>query len=148
MKSYLDQWLHDVVGRQPAPMNATGVVEGIRDKPLGPRSDYARIIGDYEPASEFEAHCTAANRPELEADKYLDGAVLGLLDVLLTAEADPLRNVRLTIIEAETHPIHSSQMAFRWAGRDAAAKLLEAIKPKPRNTLPPTPNSPPSAPRG
>jgi hypothetical protein len=147
MKSYLDQWLYDVATRQPAVLNTTGVVEGIRDKPLGPRSDYARIIVAYESASEFEAHCTAANRSELEADKYLEGAVLGLLDVLLTAGAYPLRNVKLTITEAEIHPIHSSQMAFRWAGRDAAAKLLEAIKPKPRTTSP-SPDSPSSTPRG
>jgi hypothetical protein len=132
MKPILEQWLADVANRQPAQLNQSGLVEGIRDKPLGPRSDYAKITVVFEPASQLEVDCSATNRSELVADGYLQGALFGLLDVLLTDGAYPLRNVKLTITAAEIHPIHSSQMAFRWAGRDAGTKLLEAIRPRPR----------------
>lgn len=132
MKPILEQWLADVANRQTAQLHQSGLVDGVRDKPLGPRSDYAKITVAFEPASQLEVDCSATNRSELEADGYLQGALFGLLDVLLTAGAYPLRNIRLTITAAEIHPIHSSQMAFRWAGRDAGNKLLEAIRPKPR----------------
>ena len=132
MKPILEQWLTDVASRQAARLNQSGLVEGVRVKPLGPRSDYAKVTVAFEPASQLEVDCSAANRSELEADGYLQGALFGLLDVLLTNGTYPLRNVKLTITTAEIHPIHSSQMAFRWAGRDAGTKLLEAIRPKPR----------------
>ena len=128
----LEQWLADVANRQSAQLKQSGLVEGVRDKVLGPRSDYAKITVAFEPATQLEVDCSAANRSELEADGYLQGAVFGLLDVLLTSENYPIRNVKLTITAAEIHPIHASQMAFRWAGRDAGAKLLEVIRPKPR----------------
>jgi translation elongation factor EF-G len=130
MKPILEQWLADVANRQTAQLSQSGLVEGVRDRPLGPRSDFAKITVAFEPASALAVECSAPNRSELEADRYLEGAVFGLLDVLLTAGTYPLRNVKLTITAAEIHPIHSSQMAFRWAGRDAATKLLEAIQPK------------------
>ena len=132
MNPILEQWLADIANRQPAQLNQSGLVEGVRDKPLGPRSDYAKITVAFEPASQLEVECSAVNRSELEADGYLQGALLGLLDVLLTDGTYPLRNVKLTITAAEIHPIHSSQMAFRWAGRDAGTKLLGAILPRPR----------------
>lgn len=132
MKTYLKRWTADVVARQSATLTASGSVEGVREKILGPRSDFAKIVVAYEPSQSLIVDCTAPNREELQANGYLDNAVFGLLDVLLTVGAYPLRNVKLTITAAEIHPIHANQMAFRWAGRDAAAKLLEAIKPKPR----------------
>lgn len=131
MNSVLERWANDVMSRQSAAVAIAGSVEGVRDKPLGPRSDFARIMVTYDPSQSLIIECSAPNRAELEAGGYLEFASFGLLDVLMTAGAYPLRNVRLIITEAEIHPMHANQMAFRWAGRDAAAKLLEAIKPKP-----------------
>jgi hypothetical protein len=54
MKSILEQWLADVANRQTAQLNQSGLVEGVRDKPLGPRSDYAKITVAFEPASQLE----------------------------------------------------------------------------------------------
>jgi len=132
MKKYLERWAADIAARQSATLTASGTVEGVREKILGPRSDFAKIVVAYEPSRSFVVDCVAPNREELEANGYLECAVFGLLDILMTAGAYPLRNVKLTVTQAEIHPIHANQMAFRWAGRDAAANLLEAIKPKPR----------------
>ena len=57
-------------------------------------------------------------------ERYLDWAVFGLMDVLLTREGAPLRDIRIILEEAEHHPVDSSPMVFRLAGRDAARKIL------------------------
>ena len=125
MKSYLERWTSDIASRQPVSVAVSGRVEGVRDKTLGPRSDYARIVVAFEPSKSLIIECSASNRRELESDDYLDYAVFGLLDILMTATAYPVRNIRLNIVEAEIHPIHANKLAFRWAGRDAGRRILE-----------------------
>jgi hypothetical protein len=44
---------------------------------------------DYEPCSTFVVGCSASNEAELARDGYLEDAVFGMLDVLLTARAVP-----------------------------------------------------------
>jgi len=128
--NYLEKWLHDLATRQSEAISKTVRVVGVRDKILGPRSDFARIEVICEPASKLEVVFDVPNATELEQEGYLEWATLGLLDVLMTGNTYPLRNVRLTIKAAEVHPIHSNQMAFRHAGRDAGRQILEALKPK------------------
>lgn len=57
---------------------------------------------------------------------FARAAVLGLLDVLLTADPFPLREVALRIVEIQVHPVDSTVVALRRAGRDAGRKLLQA----------------------
>jgi hypothetical protein len=86
-----------------------------------------------EPADEFEV-VTAIEDIEDDKfweDKHPDWAVLGLLDVVLVAWPQPLRNIKITVTEAEYHPLWSSRMAFRMAGRKAGKKLVE-LKEKSR----------------
>ena len=128
MKTHLQKWFEDIATRHSDSPSGSGAVEGLRDQHLGPRRDFARVQVFFEPSPSFEVICTAPNLEELNTNGYLDFIVFGLLDVLLTAQAYPMRNVRLTITEAEIHPIHANQMAFRWAGRDAARKLLELLR--------------------
>ena len=132
MKSYIERWTENLASRQSASVVTSGRVQGLRDKVLGPRSDYARIIVAFEPNNVLVVECSASNCRELESDGYLESATFGLLDALMTTSAYPVRNIRLNIIEAEIHPIHANQMAFRWAGRDAGRKIVEAL-----NTAPP-----------
>jgi translation elongation factor EF-G len=63
----------------------------------------------------------------MEQEGYLQEAIFGVIDVLMTAESAPLRNVRLKVVDAVVHPVDSSRMAFRRAGRDAGRKALEAV---------------------
>ncbi|PTY01764.1 hypothetical protein DB346_11260 [Verrucomicrobia bacterium LW23] len=127
MKNYLEQWSNQFASRLSATVARSGRVEGVRDKVLGPRSDYASIVVAFEASDSLKVECSADNRAELEACGYLDYAVFGLLDVLMTASTYPMRNIRLNIVEAEIHPIHANQLAFRWAGRDAGRKIIEML---------------------
>lgn len=129
MKSHIEQWTENLASRQPAAVVTSGRVEGVRDKVLGPRSDFARIVVAFEPSDTLVVECSASNSRELESDGYFESAVFGLLDALMTTAAYPVRNIRLNIVEAEIHPIHANQMAFRWAGRDAGRKIVEALNP-------------------
>jgi hypothetical protein len=127
MKSYIEKWIDDLKSCQSAAVLTTGCVEGLRNKILGPRSDYARIVVAFRPSDSFVLECSASNCSELQSDGYLASAVFGLLDVLMTTKAYPVRNIQLDIVEAEIHPVHANEMAFRWAGRDAGRKILEAL---------------------
>jgi hypothetical protein len=103
-------------------------IVGTRDQHMGPRWEFAKIRLSVEPADIFDVQIGPLPKAaDLEKKGYLDAAIMGLLDVLLTTESLPLRDIRVTFIEAEEHPVDSSQMAFRHAGRDAARNLLQAV---------------------
>jgi hypothetical protein len=127
MNQLLLKWFNDLANRRSLVIQETVLVGGVRDKVLGPRSDFAAIEVLCEPAEEPELEVSAANKDEAKRGGYLDQAVYGLLDVLLTQSLYPLRNVRITVTKFSIDPIKSSQMAFRLAGRDAGSKILEAV---------------------
>ena len=131
MNNQLDRWINNLQTRRSAPLSNSGSVEGIRDEHLGPRCERAKITVAYEPSESFNVVCTASECAELEANGYLDFVIFGLLDVLMTTGVYPLRNIKINITKADIDPIHSSQMAFRWAGRKAADNLLADIRPQP-----------------
>jgi translation elongation factor EF-G len=101
-------------------------IEGVREANLGPRWEFAKIKLRAEPSSLFEVRKEVGpNQVKLDADGFLDAAVMGLLDVLLVAGQSPLKNVRITLLAAEEHEVDSSCNAFRMAGRDAGKKLMD-----------------------
>jgi translation elongation factor EF-G len=51
---------------------------------------------------------------------------LGVLDVLFVSGQSPLKNVRVTILDAQHHEVDSSPNAFRMAWRDAGKQVQEA----------------------
>ena len=129
MKNYLAEWATNVQSRPSAKLKVPTEVVGIRDQHMGPRWEFAKIRLKVEPADSFDVrNDLLVNAAELERHGYLDAAIMGLLDVLLTAETLPLRNLCVEFIEAEEHPMDSSQIAFRHAGRDAARNLLQVLK--------------------
>jgi len=128
--NHFEKWLTDLAQRQTMLLPKAVRVAGVRDKILGPRSDYAKIDVLCEPADSLEIKFDLPNLQEAQQHGYLDWAVMGMLDVLMTENTYPLRNVRLTIKGADIDSIKSNQMAFRHAGRNAARNLFEAIRPK------------------
>jgi hypothetical protein len=129
MKDYLSDWAKNVLGRTSLNLKQSVEVEGIRNQHLGGRWETARIRIAAKPHDHFFVTLDSLiNKQELDKYSYLDWAVMGILDVLLVSEAYPLKNVSIDFLEAEIDPVHASQMAFRHAGRDAARKLLQAVK--------------------
>jgi hypothetical protein len=107
-------------------LNTPVTVTGVWDRHAGPKLEFAKIQLKAEPAERFDVDTARlTDAPSLERDGYVSAAIFGLLDVLLTMAPYPLTNLRVILTAAEAHPINSSQMAFRMAGRDAGHKLIE-----------------------
>jgi hypothetical protein len=126
LREYLEEWSTDVVSRRVAKLSASVTVTGIWDRHAGPKLEFAKIRLKAEPAERFDVDAGRLKDARgLERDGFLTAAIFGLLDVLLTTASYPLTNLRVIFTEAEAHPINSSQMAFRMAGRDAGHKLID-----------------------
>jgi translation elongation factor EF-G len=122
----LEDWSEDVLRRRGMTLTAAVRVCGLRDKHLGPRWDYARVVFLVEPAQEFKV-VLGARVPDGFDSEYLESALLGFLDIAMTAEPFPLKLICITVEEAELHEVDSNIMAFRHAGRDAGRKLLQQL---------------------
>jgi hypothetical protein len=131
MNEYLKLWADGLLKRASITLESRITVVGERNQHLGPRCEFAKIQVSVEPASGFEVVDLVPVNEELRQLGYPDWAVFGLLDVLMVAESAPITNVRVTLEKAEFHPIDSSAMAFRQAGRDAARRILKALKENP-----------------
>jgi hypothetical protein len=101
-------------------------VEGLREKHLGPRCEYGRVVFEATPAEEFSVSGPATALSK-EGQAFVQAAIFGVLDVVLTAGPLPLRKFALGVVEIQDHPVDSSVMAFRRAGRDAGRKLLQEV---------------------
>jgi len=102
-------------------------IEGISDKHLGPRIEYARIVFECMPADDFEVDFGEyRNRASVTEQLFLEAAIFGFLDIALLHEPRPLRSICLRVVQVDFDDTNSSQMAFRHAGQDAARKVLTA----------------------
>lgn len=126
--SFIDEWSADVLTRASRVLTRPVEVEGERKAHLGPRLEVARVRLLVEPAEAFEVSIEA---PGLDAilggASFARAAVLGFLDVVLLAEPQPLRKIRVRVLEVRIDPVSSSAMAFRRAGRVAGKRLLESL---------------------
>ncbi len=128
MIDYLKLWADGLLTRRSLTLKSKITVVGERNQHLGPRFEFAKVQMSVEPASSFEVVDALPANEELRQLGYPDWAVFGLLDVLTTAESSPLTNIRVILEKAEHHPVDSSQMAFRQAGRDAGRKIIESLR--------------------
>ena len=132
MNKYLHKWIDNLVDRESSEVDRSCTVQGERNKHLGPMWQFARVEVSVEPSEQFEVADLVEPRAELAELGYPDWVVFGILDVLMIAESAPVKNVRITLRKADHHPIDSSPMAFRQAGRDAGRKILDALLGYPR----------------
>jgi hypothetical protein len=129
MTDYLKLWAEGLLKRSSLTLKSRITVVGERDQNLGPRFEFAKVQVSVEPSSTFQVVNTVPANEELRQLGYPDWAIFGLLDVLMVAQSAPLINIRVTLEKAEHHPVDSSQMAFRHAGRDAGRKIIQAMFP-------------------
>jgi translation elongation factor EF-G len=122
---HLRYWAEEITIRTSARLNESHRVVGVYGPTTGPRQQYAKVEFLVEPAEEFEvvAAVEGADDDEFWGSECPDWAVLGLLDVVLVAWSQPLRNIKVTVVDGDYHPFWSSRMAFRMAGREAGRKL-------------------------
>jgi hypothetical protein len=130
---HLSYWAEEIMTRTPASLDGSRRVTGEYGPTTGPRRQYAKVKFLVEPAEAFKV-VTAIEG--IEGDRfwghnYPDWAVLGLLDVVLVAWPQPLRRIKITVMDADYHPLWSSRMAFRMAGREAGRNLVELEEKEP-----------------
>jgi hypothetical protein len=123
----IESWCRDILDRRSAKMPGKVQVEGLYEAHLGPMCAFGRVVVEAEPSSAFALEC-APGIVGSENETYMRSAVLGVLDMLLTADPYPLRDVLLRVVEVSSHPVDSSSIAFRRAGRDAGRKLLNEAR--------------------
>jgi translation elongation factor EF-G len=129
---HLSYWAEEIMTRTPARLEGSHRLTGEYGPTTGPRQQYAKVEFLVEPTEEFEVF-TAIEGIEEDGfweNNHPDWAVLGLLDVVLVAWPKPLRSVKITVTDASYHPLWSSRMAFRMAGREAGRKLVELEEKK------------------
>jgi hypothetical protein len=122
---YLEQWAAGLISSRSGPPVLAVRVEGIRKAHFGPRFEIARIELMIEPAEAFEVIVSMPELvPSIESDQFIDWAIFGFLDVAMTTEPFPVKDMRITVVGIEIDPVSSSMMAFRHAGRDAGRRFL------------------------
>lgn len=80
-----------------------------------------------EPTEQFEVITEVKMTPELEALRFPESVIYGVLDVLMVAGPAPLAGVRLRLKDADWDPVDTSAMAFPQAGRDAGRKIAATM---------------------
>lgn len=127
--NYLKLWTDYKINQKSMKLEKRIEVEGVRSKHLGPRFEYAKINLLIEPAENFEVVFVPK---EYESDnnikQMLDAALFGFLDIVMNIDPYPLKDIKVTIFEADIDQIDSSIMSFKNAGKDAGRKVLEILK--------------------
>jgi hypothetical protein len=120
VKNYLTLWDE---GWLKAPITVIG--EHIQ----GAKSEFAKVRLTLNPAKAFEVEDCVEDKEELEKLNvgWPDSFIIGMLDVLMKAEPDPLTKVRVTLEQVWYHDADSSREAFCNAGRDAGRKIIAVI---------------------
>jgi hypothetical protein len=130
MKDYLNLWAEGLPKQNSRILSVPITVLGERNRHLGPKSEFARVQLTVHPSPAFEVIDHVAEKSELEnlGIEWPDSVVFGLLDVLMFIEFAPLYKVRVVLEKAWYHEVDSSSRAFRYAGRAAGRKIVEAIR--------------------
>ena len=128
MKDYLTLWDGGPPNKNSRILAAPITVIG--EHIHGPKSEFAKVRLTVRPADTFEVVDGVTEKDELEklGVGWPDPVIFGLLDVLMNAEPDPLKNVHVTLEQAWYHEADSSRNAFRSAGRDAGRRIIAAIE--------------------
>ncbi|HEX7062334.1 MAG TPA: hypothetical protein VF200_10210 [Woeseiaceae bacterium] len=128
MTDYFQNWTNSLLTAPPVALTQPFEVGGEHNKHLGPRWEFAKVRFRVEPHDGLDLQIQPLLKLQsLEQRHFLTSAAYGLLDVLLTDLTGPVRNMRITVIDAEESTVDSNQHAFRMAGRDAGRKLLELL---------------------
>lgn len=128
MKDYVALWLDGRPRQNPrtisVPIKASGKFDGY----LVYAIQRAEIDLEVEPSSSFEVVDALHRNEEVWDNGLMDGAIFGLLDVLMVADSESICDIRVVLKDVNYDRIECSPKAFRLAGRDAGQKIIESMK--------------------
>jgi translation elongation factor EF-G len=130
MKNYLALWDEGLPDRNSRILETPITVVG--EHIQGTKSEFAKVQLTVRPAKSFDVEDCVAEKIALEklSIGWPDPFILGLLDVLMHAELQPLTDVQVTLEQVWYHDTDSSREAFLKAGRDAGRKIIAAVDKK------------------
>lgn len=125
---YLEKWIKHLASQSSLTIDGQIEVEGICKRHLGPRLEYAVIRLLIESSNALDVQFSE-DLLVLDDDskELLDAAIYGVLNVIMVTKQFPLRNIKITCLSADIHPIDSNKAAFIKAGMDAGQKILDSI---------------------
>jgi translation elongation factor EF-G len=128
MKDYIALWGEDPPDKNS--LNLLTPITVIGERLHAGKSEFAKVQLSVHPAGGFNVVDSVTERSDLEKLEvgWPEPVIFGLLDVLMSAEPHPLRNVRVILERVWYHEVDSSRNAFRNAGRDAGRKVIEAFE--------------------
>lgn len=126
MAAYLESWYQNLLTQTSGAFDREGEAWGECNKHMGPSFRHAKVKLRLSPSNDMEVQSQVdpETSDNLRRNGYNDYIVFGVLDVMLTHSVAPYRLFKLTILAAEIDAVESTQLAFRLAARDAAAKIL------------------------
>ncbi len=129
--TYMEKWFHGLASGPTHTWDTPLSAEGICDRPISPRIWYAKVEIMISPSDQFEIRDKSEPSLDSQIDgmRWLEQIAFGMLDVMLTYLAAPIRNFELTVLSFDFDAINTNPMAFRLAARDAALKILHRRYP-------------------
>ncbi len=128
MKDYVSLWLDGLPKRKSKTICAPIKVSGKFGAYLVYGFQRAEIELEVEPSSSFEVVDALHRNEEVWDNGLMDGAIFGLLDVLMVADSEPICDIRVVLMDVDYDRIECSPRAFRLAGRDAGQKIIESMR--------------------
>lgn len=128
MKDYVSLWLDGLPKRKSKTISAPIKASGKFDAYLVYGFQRVEIEFEVEPSSSFEVVNALHRNEEVWENGLMDGAIFGLLDVLMVADSEPICDIRVVLKDVDYDRIECSPRAFRLAGRDAGQKIIESVK--------------------
>jgi len=126
-KDYFATWFNALVNNSSWRWSKSVVTAGTCRLISGPKTMYASVKIKFDPHEIFEV-VNLLNRDVMkvvELEGWYESIIFGVLDVMLTIPATPIRDFKMEIQEIDFNEIESTQVAFRIAARDAACKALK-----------------------
>ena len=130
IERYVEGWKDSILNTHHLSIASEVSTTGEINQPLGGRWRVAKIEVLVEPAPSFCVSCEMEEplTRQMEREGFLEHAVYGMIDILATAQLSPVLRLRIRFVGAAIHPVESTPVAFRLAGRDAARRILDQAK--------------------
>jgi hypothetical protein len=123
-----EAWLSHKLERRRCTLREGRTIRQEYNRIVGPRSIIAHLELTAAPADDFQFRSNAAWPTDDERAEYEPAVLEGILDELLTSEAQfgfLVTRVSFTLQTIKSHPVYSSSLAFYHVTREAMRNVMD-----------------------
>ena len=128
MVDYLDLWQQERFALQDRSLRCACALSGTFKGHLPAGPTLVRVKFAAEPSKSLKVVNLVPADPRLDALKYPDYFVLGLLDVLMAATPDLPKRIAITLHDIESDRDMTAPIAVRFAGRNGGWGILGRLE--------------------